>query len=125
MAKKRKSKSKKKSSGKKLDPRRFQKQDENSLFSFDPIRRDLFKWGLVAGVAGGFFMVRQDSIIWSIVGIAIVVFVSNYHISRASQKIPRVHATVMSFLGVFIGMFGTIIIGTVILAYLQGGEGNG
>jgi len=70
-------------------------------------------------------MIRQDSIIWSIVGVAIVVFVSNYHISRASQKIPRVHATVMSFLGVFMGMFGVIIVGTVVLAYLQTGGTSG
>ena len=124
MAKKRKPKAQKKNS-KKLNPNRFQQQDDNSLFSFDPLRRDLLKWGLIAGAAGGLFMIRQDSIIWSIVGVAIVVFVSNYHISRASQKIPRVHATVMSFLGVFMGMFGVIIVGTVVLAYLQTGGTSG
>ena len=124
MAKKRRSKSQKKS-GKKLDPKRFQKQDENRLFSFDPIRRDLFKWGLIAGAAGGLFMIRQDSIVWSIVGVAIVVFMSNYHIGKASQRIPRLHATVMSFLGVVIAMFGVIILGTIVVAYLQGGGGSG
>lgn len=69
-------------------------------------------------------MIRQDSILWSIVGVAIVVFVSNYHISRASHKIPRIHATVMSFLGVFIGMFGMIIVGTIALAFFQTGGGE-
>ena len=70
-------------------------------------------------------MIRQDSIVWSIVGVAIVVFMSNYHIGKASQRIPRLHATVMSFLGVVIAMFGVIILGTIVVAYLQGGGGSG
>ncbi len=124
MAKKRKPKAKKKSS-KKINPNRFQKQDGHSIFSFDPIRRDIFKWGLLTGAIGGIFMIIQNSIIWPILGVAIIVFVSNYRISKASQRIPRLHATVMSFLGIFIAMFAVIIVGTVVIAYIDAGVSNG
>jgi len=124
VAKKRKKKSDSKS-GPKLDPNRFQKQDDNSLFSFDPIRRDTFKWGLFAGGTGGLFMLSTDTIIWPIVGVAFVVFVTNYHINKAARSIPRLHATVMSFLGVMVAMFGVIVIGTVVIAFLQAGGSSG
>ncbi len=120
MAKRRRAKSQKKDN-KKLNPNRFQKLDDKNLFSFDPIRRDVFKWGMVAGATGGIFMIRSDQIFWPIIGVAAVVFISNYHINKASQRIPRLHATVMSFLGVLIAMFGVIIVGTIILAYLEAG----
>ncbi len=100
MAKKRKSKPKKKSSPK-LSPTRFQKQDDKGLFSFDATRKYVFKWGLITGAIGGFFMVgQQDTYIWPIVGVMSVVFISNYHINKASLRIPRWHATFWAFLGV-------------------------
>ncbi len=119
MAKKQKSKKK---SSKKLSQTRFQKQDDKGLFSFDAIRKDVFKWGIIAGAIGGFFMVgQQDTYIWPIVGVMSVVLISNYHINKASQRIPRWHATFWAFLGVMITMFGVILIGSVIVAYLQVG----
>jgi len=102
----------------KLNPNRFQKQDESSLFTFDPIRRDLFKWGLIAGAAGGFFMLQQN-FIWQIVGVVIVVLVSNYHIGNASRRIPRWHATIFSFAGVMVAIIVVILVGTVMLAYFR------
>lgn|GEM_PF-1922278 len=104
---------------KKLNPNRFQKVDDNKLFSFDPVRRDAFKWGTIAGGVGGFFMLWQDSIFWPIVGVSAIVFITNYHIGKASQRIPRWHATIIAFLGVIVAMFGVIIIGTIVLAFLQ------
>jgi hypothetical protein len=124
LAKKRKPRPSKKG-GKKLNPNRFKKQDGLGLFSFDPIRRDVFKWGLIAGGTGGLFMLRSNQIIWPIIGVATVVFMTNYHINKASQRIPRLHATVMSFIGVMIAMFGVIIVGTIILAYLEAGGETG
>ena len=110
MAKKRK---------KKLNPNRFQQQDDKGIFSFDPVRRNLFIWGLVAGGTGGFFMLRQDTIIWPIVGVFAVVFIANYQINKAARRIPRFQATIISFAGVMIAMFGVIVLGTVILAFFQ------
>lgn len=66
-------------------------------------------------------MLRSTPIIWPIIGVATIVIVTNYHINKASQHIPRLHATVISFIGVLIAMFGVIIVGTVILAYLAAG----
>lgn len=100
----------------KLDPNRFQKTDDKGLFSFDPVRRNVLKWGLIAGAAGGFFFLYQ-SLIAQIVGIFVIVFVSNYHISKASHRIPRWHATIVSFIGVTIALFGVIIVGTLIIAF--------
>lgn len=108
----------------KLDPNRFVKQDDKSLFSFDPLRRQTFMWGAVAGATGGFFMLRPE-IVWQIVGVAAVVFISNYHISKAAQRIPRWHATIISFLGVIVAMFGVIIIGTIVFAYVDAGGTGG
>ena len=99
----------------KIDPNRFQKENEAGLFSFDPIRRNVFKWGLIAGAAGGFFMV-QPQIIWQIVGVFAAVFISNYNISKAARRIPRWHAAVISFIGMALAMFGVIIIGSIIIA---------
>lgn len=88
------------------------------MLAFDPIRRDLLKWGALAGVAGGFLMIQQQ-VVWQIIGVFIIVFVANYHISKAARYIPRWQATVISFLGVLVAMFGVIIIGTIIIAYFQ------
>jgi hypothetical protein len=89
------------------------------------MRRYTFKWGLIAGAAGGLFMIRPE-LFWQIVGIAAVVFISNYHINKAARYIPRWHATVISFLGVLLGMFSIIIAGSIILFYIQqGGSGEG
>jgi hypothetical protein len=99
----------------KLDPNRFQKQDGQGLFSFDPIRRDCLKWGAIAGAGGGFFMLSQ-SLLAQIAGIFVIVFVSNYHISKASRLIPRWHATIISFIGVMAAMFGVIIVGTILIS---------
>ena len=100
----------------------FKQQEEKGLFSFDPARRYAFKWGLVAGLAGGIFMTRPDSILLQLIGVAVVIFVSNYHINRAVQWIPRWHATIITMLGAALGMFGMIIVGTIVLAYLQVGS---
>jgi hypothetical protein len=108
----------------KINPNRFQTKDDKGIFSFDPIRRDVFKWGLVAGAVGGFFMLRPE-IFWQIIGVFAVVFISNYHIAKAARRIPRWHATIVSFLGVIIALFGVIILGTIILTYLQGREAGG
>ena len=102
----------------KFDPNRFQQQDSSSLFSFDPIRRDVLKWGAIAGACGGFLMI-QPQVVWQIIGVFIIVFGANYHISKASHRIPRWQATVISFIGVIAAMFGVIIVGTIIMAYYQ------
>jgi hypothetical protein len=103
-----------------LDPKRFQPKDDKGLFSFDPIRRYVFKWGLIAGATGGLFMLRSE-FVWQLIGVFAVVFISNYHINKAAQRIPRWHATIVSFIGVLIGMFGVILLGSVIMVYLQTG----
>jgi len=102
----------------KFDPNRFQQQDNNSLFSFDPIRRDVLKWGTIAGAFGGFLMIQQQ-VVWQIIGVFIIVSVANYHISKAAHRIPRWQAMVISFIGVIAAMFGVIIVGTIIIAYYQ------
>jgi hypothetical protein len=102
----------------KSDPNRFQQQDNNSLFSFDPIRRNVLKWGTIAGASGGFLMIQQQ-VVWQIIGVFIIVFMANYHISKAAQRIPRWQATLISFAGVIAAMFGVIIVGTIVMAYYQ------
>jgi hypothetical protein len=97
-------------------PNKFQQEEEQGLFSFGPVRKHVFKWGLIAGAIGGIFMIRPD-FISQVIGVLVVVIVSNYHINKATQYISRWPATIASFLGVLIGMFGVIIIGTIILAY--------
>jgi uncharacterized membrane protein len=103
-----------------LDPNRFKKQDDNGLFSFDPIRRNLFKWGIIAGAAGGFFMLWQDWI-WQIVGVFTVVLISNHHINKAAKRIPRWHATIVSFLAVMVTLFVVIALGNLMMTYLTTG----
>jgi len=105
---------------KRLNPNRFQKQDDKGLFSFDPIRRNLFMWGLIAGAAGGFFMIRQE-ILWQIIGVFAIVLVSNRQIEKASRVIPRWHAVVISFVGVMIALIATVFVGTIIASYFQWG----
>ncbi|MCB0164486.1 MAG: hypothetical protein KDI79_09685 [Anaerolineae bacterium] len=106
-----------------LDPNRFQQEDDKGLFSFDPIRRNTFKWGLVAGAVGGFLMVQVGTI-WQILGVFAVVFISNYHIAQAAKRIPRWHATVISLAGAMIAMFTIIAVMTVVLLYFQGGNAS-
>lgn len=109
----------------KLDPNRFKQPNEKGLLSFDPIRRNAFMWGLIAGVVGGFFMLRPETI-WQVAGVFAVVFIANYHITKAARHIPRWHAAVMSLTGAMIGMFGIIILGTILIATLQlNGPGGG
>lgn len=90
--------------------------DNKSLFSFDPIRRDVLLWGLVAGTIGGFFMIQQQ-ILWQLLGVFVVVFFANYQISRAARYIPRWQATALSFIGLSVAMFAVIVVGTLIIAY--------
>lgn len=65
-------------------------------------------------------MLRSE-FVWQLIGVFAVVFISNYHINKAAQRIPRWHATIVSFIGVLIGMFGVILLGSVIMVYLQTG----
>lgn len=102
----------------KINPNRFRQQDEKSLFAFDPTRQQVLKWGAIAGALGGLLMLQQ-SLLWQIAGVFVVVLVSNHHISRASQRIPRWQATVLSFIGVTVAIFGVVIVGTVITAYFR------
>jgi hypothetical protein len=102
----------------KFDPNRFQKKDNKSLLSFDPIRRDVLIWGIIAGTVGGFLMIQQQ-LVWQILGVFVVVFVANYHISKATRYIPRWQATILSFIGMSLAMFGVIVIGTIIIAYFN------
>lgn len=74
----------------------------------------------MAGAAGGFFMIFEQ-VIWQIIGVLIVVVVANYYISKAAQHMPRLYATVFGFAGVALGMFGMIIIGTIVITYYQTG----
>ena len=86
----------------------FKQQEEKGMFAFDPPHRYAFKWGLVAGLAGGIFMTRPDSFLLQLIGVAVVIFISNYHINRLTQWIPRWHATIITMLGAGLGMFGMI-----------------
>jgi len=106
----------------KNNPNRFKKMDNGHLFSFDPVRREVFKWGLIAGLSGGLFMLQQK-LVWQIIGIFAVVFISNHRVNKAANRIPRWHATILSFIGAAIALFGVIISGTIIFAYL--GLNNG
>lgn len=92
--------------------------DKNSLLSFNPTRRDVLKWSAVTGACGGLLMI-QAQVIWQIIGVFIVVFVSNYHISKAARHMPRWQATIIAFVGVLAAMFGVIIIGALVIAYFQ------
>ena len=61
----------------------------------------------------------QQNFVWQIVGVVIVVLVSNYRISNASRRIPRWHATIFSFAGVMVAIIIVILVGTVVLAYFR------
>ena len=106
----------------KLNPNRFQQQAQGGLFSFDPVRREVLLWGLIAGAVGAFFMI-QAQLWWQLVGVVVVVFVSNYHIGRAARRIPRWQATVLSFAGVLAAIIVVTVVGTLVLAYLKGNGG--
>jgi hypothetical protein len=102
----------------KNEPNRLQKKDKSGLFSFDPVRRDVLIWGIIAGTAGGFLMIQQQ-LVWQILGVFVVVFVANYHISKAARYIPRWQAALLSFIGMSLAMFGVIVMGTIIIAYFS------
>lgn len=91
--------------------------DQKGIFGLNPIQQDVLKWGLVAGAAGGLFII-QGRIVWQIVGVFAAVFISNYQITKAAHYIPRWQATAISFIGMIVAMLGVSIIGTVLLAYL-------
>jgi hypothetical protein len=103
----------------KLNPNRFQKKPaEQRFFSFDPVRKNLFRWGLVAGAAGGPFLV-QPGLVWQIVGFVVIFLISNYHVNRAAQRIPRWHAVFFSLAGAMLAMFVIVTIGSILIAYSQ------
>lgn len=103
----------------KLDPNRFKQQQESrGLLSFDPVRRNTFKWGLIAGGIGG-VLVIQNEIIWQFFGVLAVVFISNHQIAQAAKRIPRWQATIISLIGAMIALFGIITITTIIMVYFQ------
>lgn len=104
----------------KLDPNRFKQQSSRGFFSLDPVRRNTFKWGLIAGAVGGLLMV-QIGTVWQILGVLTVVLISNYQITQASKRIPRWHATVISLIGAMIAMFGVVALTTILAIYFQSG----
>jgi hypothetical protein len=113
----------------KLDPNRFKKEmkieiDDLGMFSFDPIRQELFKWGLVSGIMGSLFTIRPE--LWAkVFGIIIIVVVCNYHIAKASHRIPRWHAVVVTFIGLLasipIVMIVNAVTKTALVLYGGGG----
>jgi len=103
----------------KLDPNRFKKEaqlDNLGLFSFDSIRRELFIKGLLVGASGSFFMLRPE-FLWQMIGMGIVVMISNYHIQQATQQISRWHAIAMTFAGLILGMLTVLTIGNIMVAF--------
>jgi hypothetical protein len=107
----------------KTNPNRFQKQDEQRLFTFDPVRRNVLLWGVATGAVGGLFMLQQG-LLWQLVGVFAIVFISNYHISRAARRIPRWHAAIFSFVGMMVAVFAIVLVGTTLMVYFgtSGGE---
>jgi hypothetical protein len=81
-------------------------------------RKNLFRWGLVAGAAGGPFLV-QPGLVWQIVGFVVIFLISNYHVNRAAQRIPRWHAVFFSLAGAMLAMFVIVTIGSILIAYSQ------
>jgi len=104
----------------KLDPHRFVKQDEQPLFAFDPIRRELFQWGMIAGAIGGLFL-SQEGFIWQILGYLIIFLIMGRRVDKAAQRIPRWHAIVITFVGTLPVMILVIFFSRLILANLGGG----
>jgi len=108
-----------------MNPNRFKQQENATLFTLsDPIRRNVLIWGLIAGAAGGFFMLQQQ-VLWQIIGVFTAVFISNYHITRAARRIPRWHAAVLSFIGMAVAMFSVLIVGSAIIATYMVNTGGG
>lgn len=103
-----------------LDPNRFQKKGEQRFLALDPTRKELLKWGIVAGVVGGFFLI-QNGFIWQILGFLAIFFISSFQIDKAARRIPRWHAVLFSLFGTMPAMLLVIIIGNLILAYLGDG----
>ena len=105
----------------KSDLNRFQQSETNNLFSLNPAHRNVMKWSAISGACGGLLMI-QPQVLWQIIGVFIVVFVSNYHISKAARYIPRWQAAIITIIGVLTAMFGVIIIGAIFMAYFQPAE---
>lgn len=103
----------------KLSPNRFQEEAEQRFFSLDPTRRNLLKWGAVAGGLGSLFILQQ-SLVWQIIGFLIIFFISNYQVDRAARLIPRWHAVLYSLAGAMAAMIIVITLGGLILANLTG-----
>jgi len=106
----------------KANPNRFHQTDDQSLFSFDPVRRNVLSWGIVAGATGGLFML-QKGLVWQLAGVLAIVFISNHHIARATRRIPRWQAAVLSFVGMMAAIFIVVLVGTALITY--GGTGGG
>jgi hypothetical protein len=103
-----------------LDPNRFQKPDEQKFLTFDMPRIRVFVWGIIAGIIGGIFALKAD-IAWTVVGVLIMVTLSNHHINFASRTIPRWHAVIYSFVGLMLGLVTTATIGAITISYLGWG----
>lgn len=58
-------------------------------------------------------------IVFQVIGVLIVVLISNYYIGRAAKQVPRWHAVVITFLGLIVSMFIVITIGRFIMAFYQ------
>jgi len=105
----------------KLNPNRFQ-QDQTSddglgMFAFDPIRKNVFLWGLGSGIIGGILTLRASPFLQIIIVLGIV-SICSYQIAKASLKIPRTHATMMAILGLAVAIFAGSLINALILSYL-------
>ncbi len=105
----------------KLNPNRFQQQDEQHLFAFDPIRRELFQWGMIAGAIGGLFL-AQDGFVWQIIGFLLIFFIIGHRIEKAAQQIPRWQAILLAFIGSLPAMLLVIFFSRLILVNLYGGS---
>ncbi len=93
---------------------RFKQPPSQKFLSFDPIRQNLFKVGLVAGALGGLFFI-PNTLFWQVIGFLIIFFISNYYVNKAAQLIPRWHAIIFSLVGAMLAMMVVITIGTIVL----------
>jgi uncharacterized membrane protein len=105
----------------KQNPNRFQKTTDQKFFTFDKIRINLFLWGMVAGAIGGFFALKSG-FAWQVAGIFAMVFISNYHINKAAQQIPRWHAALYSFFGLMLALLTVAILGALAISRYGLGE---
>ena len=103
-----------------LNPNRFQQAGDQKFFSFDPVRQEIFKWGAIAGTAGG-LLLAQEGFIWQILGFLAIFLISGRQIDKAAQRIPRWHAVAFSLLGTMPTMLVMVVVVRLILASLSGG----